>query len=61
MANSADPNETARYEPSHLDQHCLHRYLVWSADLERLIRNTDTYSYQTGDTEESIIRIFRKL
>ena len=26
MLNSADPDETARYEPSHLDIHCLHRY-----------------------------------
>ena len=31
MANSVDPDETARYEPSHLDLHCLHRYLFWSA------------------------------
>ena len=25
--NSVDPDETAHYEPSHLDLHCLHRYL----------------------------------
>ena len=28
MANSVDPDEMAHYEPSHLDLHCLHRYLV---------------------------------
>ena len=33
-ANSVDPDETARYEPSHLDQHCLLRYLFWSAGLK---------------------------
>ena len=27
MANSVDPNETAYYELSHLDLHCLHSYV----------------------------------
>ena len=27
MANSVDPDETTHYESSHLDLHCLHRYL----------------------------------
>ena len=27
MANSVDPDEMAHYEPSHLDLHCLQRYL----------------------------------
>ena len=36
MANSGDPDETARYEPSHLDLHCLQRYLYWSARMKRL-------------------------
>ena len=31
MADSVDPNETAHYEPSYLDLHCLQRYLVLSA------------------------------
>ena len=25
-----DPDEMARYEPSHLDLQCLHKYLFWS-------------------------------
>ena len=33
MANSVDPDETARNEPSHRDLHCLRRYLVWSAGM----------------------------
>ena len=36
MVNSVDPDETARYEPSHLDLHCLHMYLSWSDGLEEL-------------------------
>ena len=24
LANNVDPNETAHYDPSHLDLHCLH-------------------------------------
>ena len=31
MANSANPDEMARYEPSHLDLYCLQRYMYWSA------------------------------
>ena len=34
MANSVDPDETAHDEPSHLDLHCLHRYLFCSARLK---------------------------
>ena len=34
MANSVDPDETAHYESSHQDLHCLHMYLVWSAWLK---------------------------
>ena len=34
MANTVDPDEMAHNEPSHLDQHCLHRYLFWSAWLK---------------------------
>ena len=28
MANCVEPDETAHYEPSHQDLHCLHRYMV---------------------------------
>ena len=31
-----DPDETAHYEPSHLDLFCLHRYWFWSAGLKEL-------------------------
>ena len=40
MANSVDPDETARYKPSHLDLHCLHRYLFWSARLKEFCSYT---------------------
>ena len=35
MANSVDPEEMFCYklQPSHLDQHCLHRYLYQSTGL----------------------------
>ena len=36
MTNRVDPDETARYELSHLDLHCLHRFLVWSTWLNSL-------------------------
>ena len=37
MANSVDPDETARYEPSHLDLHCMHRYWFWSAVMKKFV------------------------
>ena len=36
MENGIDPDEIAHYESSHLDLHCLQRYLVWSAELKGL-------------------------
>ena len=36
MANSVDPDETARYEPSHLDLHCLQKYQDWFEGLKGL-------------------------
>ena len=40
MAISVDPDETPRYEPSHMDLHHLHRYLFWSAGLKGKIKFT---------------------
>ena len=34
MANSGDSDETVHHEPSHLDLHCLHKYLFWSVRLK---------------------------
>ena len=34
MTNSVDPDEMAHYEPSHLDLHCLQRFLFCSARLK---------------------------
>ena len=44
IANSVDPDETARYEPSHLDLHRLHRHLFWSAGLKGL-DNDKTFAF----------------
>ena len=41
MTNSLDPDEMAHYEPSHLDLHCLQRYLFWSVGL-KVVRGQDT-------------------
>ena len=32
-ANSVDPDVTVHYEPSHLDLHCLQKYLSWSVGI----------------------------
>ena len=36
MTNSLDSDGTAHYEPSHLDLHCLQKYLSWSTGLKGL-------------------------
>ena len=36
MANSVDPDDTARCEPSHLDIRCLQIYLFWFAGIKGL-------------------------
>ena len=42
--NRVDPDEMAHYEPSHLDLHCLHRYLFWSARLNVYHTNLPSYT-----------------
>ena len=45
MANIVDPDVTARNQPSHLDLHCLHRCLFWSAWLKGLRLLIPLYVY----------------
>ena len=42
MANSVDPDETARDEPSHQDLHYLQKYLFLSAVMKGLTLSTGT-------------------
>ena len=43
MSNSADPDETAHYEPSHLDLHCLQKPVIIACGNERVtIANMST-------------------
>ena len=37
MANSVDPDETAHYEPSHLDLNCLQSHQYWSVGVKGFI------------------------
>ena len=45
MANDVDPIEMAHYEPSHLDLHCLQKYLSWSTGLQWLNRKAEKKSF----------------
>ena len=38
MANSVNPDVTARYEPSHLVLHCLQWYMFWFVGVNYMIR-----------------------
>ena len=42
-----DLHKTVRYEPSHLDLHCLHRHLFWSSGLKRLTKTFDMFLIST--------------
>ena len=39
LANSVDPDETARYKLFHQDLHCLQRYPCWSAGMKGQTEN----------------------
>ena len=49
MANSVDPDETARYEPSHLDHHCSHSIslVFWLKKNATLVKNV----YERKDSD----------
>ena len=55
MANSVDPDETARDEPSHLDLHCLNRYLFWSVGLKGLKRTGHANVYFLGCPQAGLV------
>ena len=44
MTNSVDPDKMARNEQSHLDLHCLQRYLLWSAGLSMFSKEVSSGS-----------------
>ena len=41
MSNSIDPDETAHYEPSHLDLHCLQKPIIIAGGSERVNVNVE--------------------
>ena len=45
-ANSVDPDETARHEPSHLDLHCFH--FVFYFKLKPLFASVDMFEFNIG-------------
>ena len=52
---NANPDETAHYEPSHLDLHCLQMYPCWSAGMKGLKR------FYFGNTHWNLILILLSL
>ena len=61
MANSIDPDETARYEPSHQDLHCLHRYLFLSAGHKRLTTVKQEVNYLNNSVLEQELEVIIKM
>ena len=57
MANSADPDEMASYKPSHLDLHCLQRYVYWSVGMKGLkhfLLYTKSPKYSSTDSLKAL-------
>ena len=46
MSNSIDPDETAHYEPSHLDLCCLHKPIIIACGSERV--KGDGYTFRAA-------------
>ena len=64
IANSVDPDETARHEPSHLDLHCLQRNMCWFAWVKGLRYQTSTKLIMKAEIRlvirVPIVRIYSK-
>ena len=56
MASSVDLDETARYEPSHLDLQYLHKYTLWPAK-QRCFRRKDTLPSEKTITKTCLYNI----
>ena len=52
MSNSIDPDETAHYEPSHLDRYCLQKPIIIACGSERV--NT-LYKYDIASTFSDVV------
>ena len=65
MANSVDPDETTHYDSSHLDLHCLQRYLYWSAGMEELMSLSKILQscpfYSAASQQHSFVEIDHKI
>ena len=48
MSNSVDPDETAHYEPTHLDLCCLQKAIKTACDSERVKQNIKRTFVQSG-------------
>ena len=46
MSNSVEPDETAHYEPSHLDLRCLQKRIVIAYDSEKVNDNCQFEFYR---------------
>ena len=46
MSNSVDPDETAHYEPSHLDLRCLQRPIIIACRSERVKTGNNCFPIQ---------------
>ena len=52
IASHVDSDEMAHNEPSHLDLHCLHRFLVWSAVMKGFESQNDLLATRVAITSE---------
>ena len=57
MADSVDSDEMAHYELSHLDLHCLQRYLCWSAEMKRLLYYMQIFVFQISSIKKITPRL----
>ena len=57
MSNSVDPDETAHYEPSHLDLCCLPKPIIIACGSERVKANMKS---QNGEKSKKCINSFKE-
>ena len=57
MSNSVNPDETAHYEPSHLDLRCLQKPIIIAYGSERVKRKSAGFEHAQHERVQIILRL----
>ena len=59
MSNSVDPDETAHYEPSHLDLCCLQKPIIITSSSERV--KEFRFTFKKGNCQNCLLPFWKRV